>query len=105
MTIRYTPEARNDLRAIENYIANTLCNPLAANNVITNILKKCSYLKEQPNMGIELSKKTKKDTDMRYVVCGRYIVFYKVEEMTISIIRILDSKIKDVQILFHRDIV
>lgn len=100
MRLRYTPEAREDLRALKQYIAVELCNPSAADTVTQNIVHSCSGLKEQPYMGIELSEKTGRDTDLRYLVTGRHLVFYCVKESNISIMRILDSRTNYMQVLF-----
>lgn len=50
MRLRYTLEAREGLRRIEQYIAINLCNGDAAKHIITNILKARSWLKEQPDI-------------------------------------------------------
>lgn len=92
MKLRYTPEARRDLRLIKQYIAVDLCNPIAAESVIQKILKSCAVLKEHSNMGVELSEKIQRDTDLRYIISGKHLVFYRVENDYISIVRILDSR-------------
>ena len=101
MRLRYTPEAREDLRRTEEYITVNLCNPDAAKHVVANILKTCSRLKEQPDIGISLSKKTGRSTKIRYIICGKHVAFYLIEDQMISIIRILDSRTNYMQIVFN----
>ncbi len=101
MRLRYTPEAREDLRRIEQYIAVNLCNADAAKNIITNTLKACSRLKEHPDIGIRLSEKTRRSTKMRYIICGKHLAFYLIEDQMISITRILDSRTDYMQIIFN----
>ena len=104
MKLRYTPRAREDLLEIKQYIAIDLYNPSAADSVIQNIVNSCSKLKEYPNMGIDLSKKIERDTELRYIITGKYLAFYHVEENYISIIRILDSRTNYMKILFESQI-
>lgn len=100
MMLRYTPEAFEDLIAIKKYISENLFNPNSANKLIEAITKSCSNLKEFPNLGLELSIKTGRDTDLRYIITGKYFVFYRIDEKYISIIRVLDGRTNYMQQLF-----
>lgn len=101
MKIRYTPAARQDLLEMQQYITHDLNNPAAAKRVIDNILRNCSRLKDFPLMGTDLAAKTGRDTDLRFVVCGKQLAFYRVSEKYIHIIRILDGRTNYLQILFN----
>lgn len=103
MRLRYTPAARADLRAMRDYIAHTLKNPVAARRFTDRIVKSCARLKDHPRMGAGLSEKTGRDTDLRYLVCGDQIAFYRVEEgeQMVSIIRILDGRTDYLRVIFH----
>jgi len=103
MRIRYTPEARDDLRMIKQYIAEELCNPRAAKAITEKILIACTRLKEQPRMGIALSERINRETDILYLIVGKHLVFYRVEETYISIVRILDSRTNYLQVLMKRE--
>jgi plasmid stabilization system protein ParE len=92
MTLRYTPEARQDLREMHQYVSESLGNPTAANKLVENLLRSCANLKVLPLMGLELAAKTGRDTDLRVLVCGSHLAFYRVEETCISIIRILNGR-------------
>lgn len=92
MNVRYTPEARRDLREIKQYICENLCNPSAAESVTQKIVRSCGMLKTQPGMGIRLSAKTGRNTDLRYIIAGKYIIFYREEKACVSVIRILDTR-------------
>lgn len=99
MKLRYTPQARIDLQELRQYISVDLCNPSAANHVIANILQSCSNLKNQPLMGIYLKDKIERDTDLQYIISGKHLVFYRIENEYISIIRILDSRTNYLKVL------
>ena len=100
MTLVYSPQARADLRDIKTYIRDTLLNPIAAENVTRKILKSCALLKENPKLGAELSEKTGKDTDMRYLIISQYIAFYKTDDKAVRIIRIKNARTNYMHIIF-----
>ena len=100
MELRYTPEASKDLDAIHDHITLNSNSPNAADRRIASILKKCSLLKDQPYIGVSLSEKTGRPTDMRFLVCDRYIAFYKIHPSAISIIRIMDSRMDYLDVIF-----
>ena len=100
MKLRYTPEARADLREIKEYVTSVLGNPAAAKRITDNILKQCGHLKAYPYLDGELAAKTGRSTDKRYVVCGNHIAFYRVEPNVVSVIRILDGRTNYLTVLF-----
>lgn len=100
MKLRYTPEARADLRAIKQYISQELCNPTAADSVVQAIVCSCSKLKEQPKMGAELSKRIGHNTDIRFIITGKHFVFYRLDQGCISVVRILDGRTDYARVLF-----
>ena len=53
-------------------------------------------------MGVGLSSRVNITTDYRYLISGKYIVFYKVEGEFISIFRILYSRRDYIRILFDK---
>ncbi|MBO6182800.1 MAG: type II toxin-antitoxin system RelE/ParE family toxin [Acidaminococcaceae bacterium] len=92
MILRYSPEALSDLAAIKKYIEEDLGSPIAAENIVTNITASCSLLKEQPRLGMELSKLIGRETDYRYLISRKYVIFYRIEGSSISIYRIIDAR-------------
>ena len=100
MTLVYSPQARADLRDIKTYIRDALSNPIAAENVTRKILKSCALLKDNPKLGALLSGKTGKDTDMRYLIIGQYIAFYKTDDKAVRIIRIKNARTNYMHIIF-----
>lgn len=100
MKLRYTPQARTDLRNIRKYISESLFNSIAAKRITEKIVKDCSNLKNNPFLGPELKNKLDVDTDFRYLISSNYIVFYKVDGDLISVIRICDGRTNYINILF-----
>ena len=91
MKVVYTPEFRRDLRAIKSYYLKNDAKEYAKKLGI-GILTACAELKDCPQKGPEASKRFGVDTDMRYLVLGQYIVFYRIDDETIEIIRIFDTR-------------
>jgi addiction module RelE/StbE family toxin len=102
--IRINPLAAKDLIEIKDYISKELERPKAAIKIINQIIESYSNLKKFPEMGLELSKKINIDTDFRYLISGKYIIFYRIEKEFISIYRILYSKRDYLKILFPKEI-
>ncbi len=100
MILRYTPQARLDLHRIEDYIRNELSNPIAAENVTRRILLGCSNLKSNPRLGLDLSSKIQRKTDLKYLVLSKYIVVYRIEKDLIEVIRIFDGRTEYLSYLF-----
>lgn len=93
MTIKYRPAAIADLRRTVDYLSLELKNPKAASRLKTKILHNISHLKKHPNLGGKLSEKVEGyETEMRFLVVESQLVFYKVEDSTVEIVRILDGR-------------
>lgn len=92
MRLRYTRQAREDLRQIRAYFAAALQNPLAGERITARIVKSCGMLKEHPLLGLALSEKIARATDLRYLIQGNYLIFYRVSAEVVSVIRILDGR-------------
>lgn len=97
--LRINPLARQDLLGIKEYITDDLDSPGAAINVISKIVESYEKLKEFPLLGIELSPKINIETDYRYLISGKYIVFYKLDDTYVSICRILYARRDYIRIL------
>ena len=103
MTVRYTPEAVKDLREIKTYIHKVLKNPKAADRIAKSILDSCSHLKSHAELGMALEARIGLPGDLRYLICEKYIAFYRIDESAISIARILDGRQDYLHILFQDD--
>lgn len=99
MRLRYTPAAILDLEQISEYISETLMNPTAAQNIIARIARDCNRLKDQPEMGVSLSRKTGREIEGYCLISGKYMVIYDVDEY-ISVQRVLDTRLDYMRILF-----
>lgn len=103
MTLRYTPEAIQDLQETKRYISKVLGNPKAAARITRNIMDTCSHLKQHPQMGASIEVKTGQPSDVHYLVCESHIAFYRIDGNIVSIARILDGRQDYLHILFGTD--
>ena len=98
--LNYSPKAKNDLVEIKKYISEELMNPVAAQNVVRKIIKRIRCLEQFAEIGTPLSTIFNMETDYRFLVCGNYLAFYRIERKRINIIRVLYGKRDYMTILF-----
>jgi len=85
---------------IREYISEELSNPTAAANVLSIITKRIRELAELPLMGAPLSSIIDLETGYRFLVCGQYTAFYRYEDGTVYVDRVLYGRRGFVRILF-----
>lgn len=100
MKLNVNPEAINDLGSIKKYIRDDLCNPSAADRIISEIVKSYKGLKDFPLKGPELNSVINVPTDYRYLVCGNYYIFYKVIDDTVFVYRVINARRDFIRIIF-----
>ena len=98
--IVFSPEAIKDLEEIKAYITEELCNEQAAIKIVSKILKNIRMLSHYPESGALLSSIIDFDTNYRFLVCGKYVAFYRIEDNDVRIVRILYGRRNFMQILF-----
>jgi len=99
--VHYSDASKQDLEQIGDYIADDLKNPSAALRTVNNIQNTIDKLANFPLMGTLLSAITEVDTDYRFLVCGKYIAFYRPQREDVQIDRILYGKRDYIAILLH----
>lgn len=93
MNLKYRPAAITDIRDSCAYIQGHLKNPSAAKNLKAKILQGASLLKENPYMGTPLDSKYEGlETNLRFLIVSKHLIFYEVHEDMVEIIRILDGR-------------
>ena len=92
MTIRYSPAARDDLRALKRYLTGEFGAAVAAKTV-AKIVSDIPSLKRHRHWARPLSDKIGRQTDYLYFLCGRYAIAILEEELILYLIlRILDGR-------------
>lgn len=92
MKLRYSPAAIGDLRRLRDYLRDELAQPISAQRIPAEIVRRCGLLKKNPKLGPVLQARVRRETDLRYLVCGAHLAFYRVGRETVSILRILHSR-------------
>lgn len=99
--IVFSKKGVDDLEGIKSYITDELLNETAANNTVSNIIEKVHMLVSFPEIGAPLSSIVDIETNYRYLVCGSYIAFYRYEDDTVFIDRVLYARRNYMQSLFE----
>ena len=92
MKLRINPEVIEDIAEIKRYIREELCNPTAADRIAKRIVSAYKGLKTAPFIGATLDSVLEVKTDYRFLVCGNYLIFYKVKDDIISIYRVMNGR-------------
>ena len=98
--IKLSPLSVNDLIEIKKYITAEFNDKHAVQRITSHILARVEELKNFPLLGEALEHKINVPTNYRYLVCENYLVFYRVENNEICIIRILYAKSDYLSTLF-----
>lgn len=104
MKLRFTPRAMNDLTAIRRFIRDEYGNPKAAKRITDSIFAQCANLKQFPQSGTALSARFEIDTDVRYLVCEGYMIFYRIEGEFVSVGAVIHGKTDYLHILFGKSL-
>jgi len=96
-------EAKQDLKGIQEYIADEQERPQAAIKVIEKILDRIENLLIFPDTGTLLSPKVDFQTNYRYARAAGYLIFYRHENGQIFIDRIIHGKRDFIAVLFPSD--
>lgn len=88
------------MRKIKEYIAED--NEEIAVKTIQEIYTRIEHIQEFPYMGADLSKRVSFPTNYKYVVCGNYVVLYKVGQIYVEIYRVINQYKDITQIFAHK---
>ena len=92
MKLRINPEVIEDIAEIKSYIREELCNPSASDRIAKKIVSAYKELKNTPFIGTPLDSVIEVKTDYRFLVCGNYLIFYKVKDDVISVYRVMNGR-------------
>lgn len=101
MILKVNHEAITDIAEIKKYIRDEYGNPTAANRIADKIVKKYKLLKTSPYIGASLNAISTIESDYRYLVCGNYIIFYRVFPDFVEVTRVIDGRRDYTRVLFN----
>jgi plasmid stabilization system protein ParE len=92
--LKFSKLYRNDVDSSYNYITNKLKAPMAANNLIKEILEKLNKIKENPNICPLVRDEYLASLGYRLISVKNYIIFYIIgnDNKHIKVIRFLYNK-------------
>lgn len=91
MRIFYKKTAIDDIQETERYISQELHNKKAALRLTRTVVGAISQLSSNPYMGTPLNSRYDLETDLRFLVVSKRLVFYRVTGERIEITRVLDG--------------
>lgn len=99
MRIDYSPKAVNDLQVLKNSIMEKFCDEDLVKDVISDIVENIRNLEIFPGMGKKLIISGNIEVGYRYLFCRKNYIFYRVENESVYIVRILHEKQDFIRIL------
>ncbi len=93
MKLRYLQSAKRDIGSIIAYISDDLENPELAERTIADILRKAKRLEQFPFSGKLLEDISSDDVGYRLLVVGKYMVVYRVSEVSVDLVRIVHASL------------
>lgn len=87
--IEYSKEAKQDLIDIKKYIKYNLQEPNAAQKLITKIRNQINSLKNNPEIYAIIDDDIIKKLEIRKLIVDNYIVFYRMKNNDLEIVRIM----------------
>lgn len=99
MHIVLSPEALNDIEQIKDYLICQFGDNTATKN-IKRVIKEIKTLGSFPLKGSGVWERYGIDSEYRYIYANKNYVFYRVDEDTVKVIRIIDARRDFLTILF-----
>lgn len=87
--IEYSKESKQDLIDIKQYIKYHLQEPLIAQKLISKIKTEIDNLKNNPELYAIIDDDVIKRLEIRKLIVDNYIVFYRIKNNNIQIVRIM----------------
>ncbi|MBO5033650.1 MAG: type II toxin-antitoxin system RelE/ParE family toxin [Lachnospiraceae bacterium] len=97
MKLRVNPLVAEDLKNINEYIAED--NEEMAVKTIQEIYNQIENIQQFPHIGVDLAKRVSFRTDYKYVICGNYVVLYKIGKEYVEIYRVV-NRYQDITQIF-----
>ena len=91
-SIKYSEEAKQDLLGIKKYIKYTLKEPNIAEKNIFKIKETIKKLKENADIYRIIGDDFIKKLEIRKIMIDNYIIFYRIKDETVEIVRIMNQR-------------
>lgn len=101
--VTLSKEAQRDLVSIRNYIRDELCNPTAAQRIISCLKMSVQSLSKSAGRVRPLDALIPVHTEYRYLICENYCIFYIESNDNVLVVRILHQRQDCLRALFLED--
>lgn len=88
-SIEYSKESKEDLKGIKQYIKYNLQEPEITQKLISKIRKEINGLKRNPQIYSIIDDDLLKKLEIRKLIVDNYIVFYRIKNDNVEIVRIM----------------
>ena len=102
--LQLSHDTHDDLAEIKGYIASDLSNPTAAVSVVKKITQRIRQLQTHPLMGASIASITDANSDERFLVSGKYLIFYRLTGNVVYIDRVLYGGRDYLRVLFEESL-
>lgn len=99
--INYTAESKRDMDEIWDYVVSEFQNNSAADRIINKIMDDVGQLESFAELGPALSSIIDINSDYRFLVSGKYLVFYRVLDLEVRIERVMYGRRNYLSYLFN----
>lgn len=96
---QYSEEAKQDLIEIKKYIKYNLQEPNIANKLISKIKNAIEDIKNNPEVYAIIDNDFIKKLEIRKIIVDNYIVFYRIKNNTIEIVRVMNGRRNWIELL------
>ena len=90
--LEYSKDSKQDLIEIKRYIKYNLQEPVTANKLIDKIKKEIEKLTDNPEIYSIIDDDLIKKLKIRKITVDNYMIFYRVKENSVEIVRIMYGK-------------
>nr|AGS54109.1 addiction module toxin, RelE/StbE family [uncultured bacterium contig00021] len=97
--LKFSKLYKSDVDSSYNYIKNKLEAPMAADNLIMEILEKLNKIKTNPNIRPLVQDKYLASLGYRLINVKNYIIFYIIDDNIVKVVRFLYNKRNWINIL------
>jgi addiction module RelE/StbE family toxin len=87
--IEYSKESKQDLIGIKQYIKYNLQEPETAQKLISKIRNEINNLKNNPEIYAIIDDELIKKLEIRKMIVDNYIIFYRIKNNNIEIVRVM----------------
>jgi len=98
--IYYSDEANQDILDIKKHFEIELQNPSVSKRILSEITQRIRTLEDFPKSGRKLSAIIDIETDYRFLGCGNYLAFYRIDGDNIYIGRVIHGRRNYIAMLF-----